>query len=187
MSKWQKYYEDTKSKPPAKLLVEALSFVDNKVRALDLGSGALVDSKYLLSLGFEVVAVDQENYAEEIVDDKFRFICSSFADYQFPQDSFNLINAQFSLPFHGQDAFEMLWKRIIAALKHNGVFVGQFFGLNDEWNVDETKLIFHSKNQIESLLKGLEVLKLVEIEKDGVLANGKTKHWHTFHVIVRKN
>ena len=29
MIKWQGYYEDTKSKPPSKLLLEALPFVKN--------------------------------------------------------------------------------------------------------------------------------------------------------------
>ena len=186
MSKWQKYYDDTKNKQPAKILVEALSFVENKNRALDLGAGALVDSGYLLSLGFEVVAVDREKFPEQIVDEKFSFVQSSYNDYEFPEDSFDLISAQFSLPFNGADGFEVLWQKIISSLKPGGVFVGQLFGLNDEWNNSETKLVFHSKKQVEDLFAGLEILKLVEIERDGKLASGEPKHWHLFNIIVRK-
>ncbi|HRH22150.1 MAG TPA: class I SAM-dependent methyltransferase [bacterium] len=186
MSKWQSYYDDTKDRQPAKILVEAVSFVANKNRALDLGAGALTDSKYLLSLGFEVVAVDQEKFSDQIDDDKFSFMQSSYQNYEFPEDSFDLINAQFSLPFNGKDGFEILWQKIILALKQDGLFVGQFFGLNDEWNTAESKLIFHSKEQVEVMLSGLEILKLVEIERDGKLASGEPKHWHLFNIIVRK-
>lgn len=186
MSKWQSYYDDTKDRQPAKILVEALSFVANKNRALDLGAGALTDSKYLLSLGFEVVAVDQERFSDQIDDDKFSFVQSSYGDYEFTENSFDLISAQFSLPFNGADGFEVLWQKIISSLKSGGIFVGQLFGLNDEWNNSETKLVFHSKKQVEDLLAGLEILKLVEIERDGKLASGEPKHWHLFNIIIRK-
>lgn len=85
MSKWQNYYQDTKSKPPSKMLLGALSFVEDKSRALDLGAGASVESKYLLSLGFNVTAVDQEEFPEQILDNNFEFIRSSFKDYEFPK------------------------------------------------------------------------------------------------------
>lgn len=186
MNKWQGYYKDTKDKPPSKFLLEALSLVENKSRALDLGAGALVESKYLLSLGFDVVAVDQERFPEQISDSKFTFVQSSFKDYQFPKDSFDLITAQFSLPFNGIEGFSELWNRIILSLKHKGIFVGQLFGENDEWNVAGSELVFHSKKEVEGLLTGLEVLKLEEVNKDNILSNGKPKHWHIFHIIVRK-
>jgi len=132
MNKWQEYYEDTKSKSPSKMLLEALPFVENKSKALDLGAGALVESKYLLSMGFDVVAVDQERFPEEITNDKFKFVQGSFKDYEFPKESFDLITAQFSLPFNGKNGFTELWNKVVASLKTNGVFVGQLLVLNDE-------------------------------------------------------
>lgn len=186
MSKWQGYYEDTKNKPVSKLLLEALPLVVNRGRALDLGAGALVDSKYLLSLGFVVVALDQEKFAEQIVDEKFTFVQSAYNDYEFPEASFDLISAQWSLPFQGPVDFEKLWRKMIDSLKPGGLFVGQLFGLNDEWNLSDTKLAFHSKEQVGKLLAELEILKLEELERDGELANGQPKHWHVFYVIARK-
>lgn len=186
MSQWQKYYEDTKSKPSSKLLLEALSFVKNKSKALDLGAGALVESKYLLSQGFEVVAVDQEKFPEAITDVKFNFIQSTFKDYVFAKSNFDLITAQFSLPFNGKDGFDSLWNKIMVSLKPEGIFTGQLFGLNDEWNVPSSELIFHSRKQVEQLLSGMEVLKLEEIDKNSKLSNGNPKHWHVFHIIARR-
>lgn len=187
MSTWQGYYQNTKDKPPSKWLLEALPFVKNKVKALDLGAGALVESKYLLSLGFEVVAVDKELFRGQIVNGKFTFVQSAYGDYAFPVGDFDLVTAQYALPFNGQSGFTELWEKIVSSLKPDGVFVGQLFGPRDEWNVDETKLAFHTRAQIEALLAGLEVLKLEEVEKDGKLANGSPKHWHIFHIIFRRN
>lgn len=186
MNKWQEYYKNTKNNPPSKLVQMGVSFIDHKSKALDLGAGGLVDSEYLLSLGFEVIAVDKEKPPKQIINDKFEFIQSLFKDYDFPKSAFDLINAQFSLPFNGQDTFSFVWEKILSSLKPQGVFVGQLFGLNDEWNVPGTKLAFNSKEQVESLLAGLEVLKLEEVEKDGKIADGTPKHWHVFHIIARK-
>jgi len=167
-------------------LLEALSYVENRYKALDLGVGALVESKYLLSQGFEVIAVDQEKFSEELSNTGFKFIQSSFKDYEFPKDAFDLITAQFSLPFNGKSDFKVLWSKIVVSLKSGGVFVGQLFGINDEWNVDGSELAFHSKEEVKELLTGLEVLKLEEVDKDGKLSNGNPKHWHVFHIIARK-
>lgn len=186
MSNWQKHFEDTKSNPPSKLLVEALSFVTNNSKALDLGAGALTGSKHLVSLGFEVVAVDQEPFEEIISDTQFEFIKSTFLDYEFPKSHFDLITAQFSLPFNGAAGFEILWEKIISSLTPGGIFTGQLFGLNDEWNVPESTLVFHSREQVEHLLSSIEILKLEEKEWDGILANGVPKHWHVFHIIARQ-
>ena len=54
MSHWSQYIAKTKNKSPRPLLVRALSYVKNKNKALDLGAGALNDSRYLLENGFKV-------------------------------------------------------------------------------------------------------------------------------------
>jgi tellurite methyltransferase len=97
-----------------------------------------------------------------------------------------LITAQFSLPFNGKEGFDVLWNKIVASLKPRGVFTVQLFGINDDWNVDGSKLVFHSRKEVEELLTGLEVLKLEEVDKDGKLSNRNPKHWHVFHIIARR-
>ncbi len=72
--RWANYYNATSSKPPSRLLMRALEYVrkgNNTLTALDLGAGALVDSKFLLDQGFIVTAVDNsaasENLAKKII------------------------------------------------------------------------------------------------------------------------
>jgi trans-aconitate methyltransferase len=191
---WQahlEYYEQTKNRPPSKLLVKAMSFVADRQNALDLGSGALKDSKYLLDQGFkEVWAVDKEalpvELSEYIKDERFHFVQSTFESFEFPNGKFDLINASYSLPFISPSEFSKTWSHIISALKSGGVFAGQFFGVNDEWNDGKNGMTFHSEEEIQEVLKGLEVVELSEEEQDRKMADGDGKHWHVFNVIARK-
>jgi tellurite methyltransferase len=45
---------------------------------------------------------------------------------------------------------------------------------------------FHSRDEVLTLLRGLEVEHLQEIDEDGTTAVGDAKHWHLFHVVARK-
>lgn len=47
-------------------------------------------------------------------------------------------------------------------------------------------MTFHSKEEVENLLKNFEIIKLKEIEKDTPTALGKMKHWHMFNIIAKK-
>lgn len=189
-SDWKKYFEQTKNKPPRSLLVEALPYVKNRKRALDLGSGALNDSIYLLKEGFEeVTAVDKEQVASEIAkilpEDKFKYHIINIEDCNFSLEYYDLINAQYSLPFVNPESFERVIKDIIGSLNLDGIFTGQFFGERDEWNGDPS-MTFVTRQQAESLFSGIEIIKFEEEEKDSPTAMGDMKHWHIFHFIVRK-
>ncbi|MDP4000644.1 MAG: class I SAM-dependent methyltransferase [bacterium] len=187
---WQKYFQLTKDRPPSVLLQKAVGFVVTKNLALDLGAGGLKDSKYLLEQNFKkVVAVDQEQIPSEMIDlldkTRFQFIRSSFDKFIFPVKTVDLINAQFSLPFVSQNDFDAVWSNIINALSPKGVFVGQFFGIRDEWNSGELDMTFHTIEQVRGLVKDLGTIEFSEEEKEKPLANGDLKHWHIFHIIVR--
>ena len=187
---WPDYYAATRGKPPRPLLIEALKYVINKNQALDLGAGALRDTLYLLDQGFEVTAVDSAPMvAEEVIkvpSDKLHHAMSTFADYKFPRDYYDLVSAMYALPFNPPDSFNVVFTKLKGSLKVGGVFCGQFFGLNDEWNTGKGKMSFHSREDIEKLLAGMEVISIAEEEKDDKTALGVSKHWHVFHVIARK-
>lgn len=156
-----------------------------------MGGGALNDTKYLLNEGFEhVMVVDIEPNVQEKVAEidnpRLEASVTSFSQFDFPENKYDLVNAQYSLPFHGPEGFDELIKKITKSLKSSGIFVGQFFGDRDEWNTPENKITFQTKEEIESLLLPLEVLEFIEEEKDGTTASGSTKHWHIFHFIARK-
>ena len=187
---WQQHYLDRINRPVAPLLEEAMSFVDQKGTAVDLGSGDLVDAKFLLSQGFtKVIAIDKELPLDEqfngLDETSFKFIQSEFDKFEFPKKEYDLINAQYSLPFNTQQTFDKLWRDLQESLTPNGIFVGQFFGVNDEWNNQNKDITFHTKMEVNNLIKDMEVLKFQEEEIDRKLSNGHKKHWHLFHVITK--
>lgn len=187
-SSWKQYYKNTAGRPPRKELVEAVVLVENKGFALDLGAGAMQDSIYLLEQGFkEVVAVDLESSVKGMAptDQRLQVIISSFEDFNFPDNKFDLVNAQFSLPFTHPQHFARVFNSVKKSLKKNGVFVGQLFGDRDEWNKNQD-MTFLSKDNVLSLLDDMEVIKMQEEERDGKTAAGNEKHWHLFNLILRK-
>jgi SAM-dependent methyltransferase len=186
---WKDYFELTKGRPPKPLLVEALGFVEDKNQAIDLGSGALNDSMFLLDEGFnKVIALDKESIAEEVSallpKDRFEYVIASMEEYTFDL-KFDLINAQYSLPFVAPANFDRVLKEVISSLSVDGIFVGQLFGEHDEWSKNPN-MTFHTKSNALNLFSGLEVIKFNEIEKEGKTAAGTMKHWHLFEFIVRK-
>lgn len=189
---WQVYFDKTKNKPINPFHVRAFNLVQKKDEALDLGAGALVHSKYLLDLGFKhVTAVDLNKVSDDILDtlakDRFNYHISSFEKFDFTENKYDLINTSYSLPFNPPQSIEQVFNKIKRSLKTGGIFVGQFFGDRDSWKKTKPEMTFHTRQQVEQLLSGLEIIELSEEEKDSKPTIGVLKHWHLFHVIARKH
>ncbi len=187
---WYKYAERARDRPPRPLLVDALAHVKNRNRALDFGSGALTDSRFLVDEGFaHTIALDGEPIAEAVAKtlpaDRFTYSISSFENYAFPASAFDLINAQYALPFIRQTAFGRVFADLAASLQHNGILTGQLFGDRDDW-VGTDEMTFHNVDEARSLLRGFDNIMFCEEERDGQTLNGAPKHWHLFNFIVRK-
>lgn len=186
------YFENTKNFPPHKLLQEALPFVLTKDRALDLGAGALRDSKLLLAGGFkEVVAVDASKelsaMAEGVGDQRLTAVTTRFEEYQFPPEYFDLVSSQFALPFCDPEEFAKVFESLLASLVPGGVFTGQLFGDRDRWAGESHKAkTFLTREQAEQVLAGLDVRKFNEVERDSLTADQTPKHWHYFEIIAIK-
>jgi SAM-dependent methyltransferase len=188
---WKEYFERTKDSKPRPLLVKAVDFVNEKNTALDLGSGALNDVRYLVSKDFaHITAVDSKPVAIEIIKnfppEIVSYVISTFENFNFIENTYDLINAQYSLPFNPQDSLEKVFTSIIKSLKKGGILTGQFFGEKDEWNIPGHKMNFQTREQTEKLLNGLEIIDFEEEEALRKTAKGDMKHWHVFHFIVRK-
>lgn len=190
MHDWKTYYRQTKDAPPSPLLIRALAYVAHRDKAIDIGGGALKDTRYLLAQGFDTTVIDQEESLTEMVklvcDDRLHANVTSFVDYAFPEQTFDLVSAMFALPFNPPDTFDTVFGKIKNSLAPDGIFCGQFFGEHDEWS-SNPNMTFHTKEQVEKLLSDLETIELEEREYDGKLASGLPKHWHIFNVIARKN
>lgn len=187
---WSEYYKITKVKPPSKLLISALDNVLDKNKAIDIGAGSLKDTVYLLEQGFDVTSIDKSPLMEEesksINHEHLHVYTSSFEEFDFPIEEYDIASAMFALPFMNPNSFDSVFSKIKDSLNTGGVFCGQFFGINDEWSTN-SKMTFHTKEQVEQLLGDLEIIRFQEEEKDDMTAMGKMKHWHIFHVIARKN
>lgn len=190
MYNWQPYIDKTKNKPPRELLVRALEFIKEKKIALDLGAGALNDTKFLIESGFEkVIAIDSEENSEVLsgLDKKIIFFKKRrIEEYDFPLETFNLVNAQFVLPFIAKDELPRVMRDIEISLKKDGIFVGQFFGPRDSW-ATHTDVSVYAQKEVEQFFAGMKVIYFKEEEKDYKTLLKKEKHWHIFHFIVRKN
>jgi SAM-dependent methyltransferase len=185
---WGRFYGFTKDSPPWPLLIRAAALAPKGGRALDLGAGAGRDTRYLLEHGFQVTAVDAEPGAAALLatlpPDHLQVVQSSFEDFAFA--TYDLISAQFALPFMPRDRFATMFGRLKAALAPGGVFAGQFFGVHDEYNNTERVMTFLTRAEAEDLLSDLEVIELTEEDADGHKADGSPKHWHVFHILARR-
>lgn len=186
---WVNYYETTKDNPPQPLLVQAVSLLDKTGTALDLGCGAGNGTRYLLEQGFIVTAVDADQNAEGFLrqlpnQDHLNFIVANFETFQ--PESYDLVSAQYALPFNPKDTFRQVVERIKGAINSGGIFTGQLFGVNDTWNKPDTKMTFHTKEEAKELFEDMEILEFKEDERDATDASGTPKHWHVFHIIAKK-
>ena len=187
---WAEFYKHTRERPPWPRMIRAASLVTRKNRALDLGCGAGRDTRYLLTQGFQVTAVDADANAMAILatfpQEKLRAVQSSFGDFVF--ENYDLINAHYCLPFLAREQFYSVFGKVRQALNSEGIFVGQFFGTHDQWNTAERaeKMTFLTRKEAMQALDGLDVVEFDEEDVDSVVADGSPKHWHVFHIIARK-
>src|SRR2546423_774466 len=97
------YIEACRFDPPRPLLIKASALAKRREHALDAGAGALNATKYLLSAGFaHVTALDAsphaQKVAEELPREQVNFVLSRFEDFAFPENAYDLVNAEFTLP-----------------------------------------------------------------------------------------
>ncbi|HEX9038222.1 MAG TPA: class I SAM-dependent methyltransferase [Ktedonobacterales bacterium] len=190
---WDDFYRATKDSPSWPLVARAAAFAPRGADggcALDLGAGAGRDTRYLLGQGFAVTAVDGQQASMALLaglpQERLRAVQSSFEDFTFEPATYDLISAQYALPFMPPAQFFPVFARIKTALVPGGVFAGQFFGVHDEWNTPDTTMTFLTRAQAEDLLRDLETVELTEEDADSGTAVGASKHWHVYHILARK-
>ena len=187
---WDNFVEATKDKPPRQILTDALKYVDKPGKALDIGAGALNESRYLLAHGFQVTAIDGEpafaRVAASIKNKDFQFEQISYESYKFPKNRYDLVVASYSLPFTSSSHFERVVRDVLSAVKPGAVFAGHLFGKNDEWNNGDGRANFITPEQLDNFLAGFEKLSIREEEGEQGADTGGSKYWHIFHIIARK-
>jgi len=180
--KWNTYFSNTKDRGARPLLIEALPYVKDKNHALDLGCGTGADTNFLKANGFSVTSVDSSPEVKEYFPD---VVISTFIDLPFPKEKYDLVNAQYSLPFNSPDSFTEMFERLTGSLKSGGIFAGQFFGTEDSWSKNE-KMTFHTEEEVRKLFEHYKILVFRERKENGKTASGEAKFWHVFNVIAQK-
>jgi len=194
---WNQYYNAVVGRPPRDTLIAALAlfdgenYSDKKLFAVDLGCGEGRDTIELLRRGWQVLAIDgnEEAIARMLArpDINSKLLTTQtmrFEELVLPA-GLDLVNASFSLPFCPPEQFPDLWEKIVTSLKPGGRFCGQLFGDRDSWAV-YTTMNYHTRTQIEKLLRSFDVEMLQEEEHPGKTAIGEVKYWHIFHIVARK-
>jgi SAM-dependent methyltransferase len=186
--RWQRFIAATRDEPSWPRLIRAAEMFKAAGDALDVGAGAGRDTAYLLDHGWRVTAIDSSpsalNALERFAHHNLRVVATRAED--FVPSTYDLVNAQFSLPFIAPEHFTATVQRLRDSVRPNGVFAATFFGTRDEWNVPGTSLSFSSRAYIEELFHGWNVIELAEVEEDGHVATGAPKHWHVHHLIARR-
>ena len=188
-ARWRAFVENTQGQPPWPRLVQAAEMFDQPGDALDIGAGAGRDTAHLLHRGWRVTAVDSSPSATAALrrlpgQRNLHVVVSAIQD--FAPAAYDLVNAQFSLPFIPPAQFDATVQRLRTAVRPDGVMAATFFGKRDEWNVPGTEQNFSSRADVERMFSGWEIIELTEVEEDGHTADGSPKHWHVFHLIARR-
>ena len=192
---WPGYFGAVLGKGARETLVAALdSFAQEGLAegfAVDIAAGEGRDTLELLKRGWRVVATDGHPDAfsylwprvPEALKPHLTTVEVNFAEMQIPDC--DLVNASYALPFCEPQHFLGLWTRIVAAIRPDGRFAGQFFGRRDSWASlpDRTH---HSRDDVLKLLEGFEIEMMNEEEMDDMPEVRNPKHWQLFHVVARK-
>ena len=183
MSEWNEYHKVTNNIPPRKNIVNFINnYKELSGKAIDIGCGAGNDTIYLIQNNWNVLAIDGsdvENSIKEKLNDeekeKFSFQVQKFEDLKLPKS--DLIISNNALPFCNKEYFYTMWQEICNSINSNGFFVGNLFGINDEWNTPKDKRTFLNKEQVIDLFKDFEIISLKEFEKDRTTALGVTTYY----------
>lgn len=192
---WQRYY-GAAGEAPRETLLDALRRHESEGRppgfAVDLGCGSGRDTLELLRRGWNVLAVDGEAKAIELLaaqpdaaaaGERLQTLVASYAEARWP--AADLVNASFSLPFSPPPVFAETWERVVASLRPGGRFSGHLFGVRDEW-APAPDITFHTREEVDELIAGFEVESFEEVERDGPGALVAMKRWHGFFLVLRK-
>jgi len=185
------YYDGVAGRPPRETLVAAAGAFDRPGFAVDLGCGEGRDAVPLLKAGWRVLAIDAD--AEGIqrlssrpdlpADSALETRVARIEDVEWP--AADLVNASFALPLVAPDRFATVWKRIGESLVPGGRFAGQLYGPRDGW-ATRPGLTILDRSAVERLISSFEIERFDEVERDEPTARGTPKHWHVFHLVLRK-
>ena len=187
---WQSYNEAQLTRavrPLAALLLEHAGDGNGR-HAIDLGCGSGVETRALVAAGWRVTAIDSDpsmpaRLADLASSGEVITVVSDIRDARLPEAV--LVHSSLTLPFVPATDFAPVWERIRHSLLPGGWLAVDLFGTRDDWS-GTPDLNFHPRAGVDQLLAGLDVVEIVEEERDGPAFRAASKHWHVFHVLARR-
>jgi SAM-dependent methyltransferase len=192
---WAAFAAATAGRGPLEYFQSAMEFVDGNRgagrQAIDLGCGGGADTRALLARGWRVLAVDAEPGADRLVstgltDSRRELLDISIGRFhEVALPPADLVYAQFSLPFAGQH-FERSVEVALEAVIPGGAFVGQLFGVNDDWVAEEGAVVV-DRSWVDRTFDRFEHTEFEEQEFDAPYGtDGGTRHFHFFDIRARR-
>ena len=192
---WEEYYESTGDRRHRDTLEKALVRFDKEEavgHAVDLGCGNGRDTIELLRRGWSVLAIDAQSSAIESLRNRPELkelktiLVTKVAHFENAAWSgADLVNSSFALPLCRKTDFLKIWQRIFNSLRTGGRFSGQLYGDRDEWAGNPTNSHF-TLAELQKLTATYDVEDFWEEETKSVTPRGAPKHWHIYHIVVRK-
>jgi trans-aconitate methyltransferase len=192
-SYWATYNARQERRPVRPLCLEVLDAAGPGAgrAAIDLGCGAGVETRALLTAGWSVLALDGEPgtrervlaTAEGVQQDRLTIDTIDFRDLR-ALPAVELVYAGYSLPYIHPGDFARIWGLIRTSLRPGAWFAGNLFGVRDSW-AGNPQATFLSEDAARALFEGMEMHMFNELEEEG-LADSAPKHWHVFDVIARQ-
>jgi len=189
---WSKFVEATQNRQPVGYLMEAVEILGPiKGRALDIGCGSGVDSKYLADNGFQVEAVDiNETSIEQTkklcADLSVSIFQKDIVQYNIVLETYHLIIAWNILSFLTKDNSQRIVSSIQDGLVKGGLFVFSFFGPDDDWVKIYSEMSFWTIEELKNLLSKMNFIKVLEEKQRRPGAVGQIKFWHVIRGIAQK-
>lgn len=175
--RWLRFYERSESKPPSALLAQGL---ESHLRAggrgpgvfVDLGSGAGVESRRMLELGWRVLAIDPEAQAIDWLQGRvsaaqqprLQTQVAGILQAQLPSNA-DVVFAGTVLPHLRRADVAPALARAAAALKPGGTLVADFFGPQHAFAGSRPDLSLFSADEVRAMLP--PELDVVSLRSDG--------------------
>lgn len=185
------FTKHTKKKIPNRTLMRLVENVDcQSCKALDIGSGPLVETKFLLEKGCFVDAIDKDSesaqMASQIKDEKFSFFHTDVVNFNFKKEVYGLIVSLHALPFVNPNDFNSIFNKILYSLKSGGYLCISLFGDRDGWVSTRDTMSFFTREEVESMFSSLKILRFIEDDDVAPTASGEAKEWHIYTIIAKK-
>ena len=191
LEKIKEFYKKTMKKNPS--LALRRFFLNNYNEnfkgntAIDLGCGAGNDTEFLISKGFKVTAIDNNEQVKSIFESRnlnsenLNIIIDDFSKINLPKT--DLVNAHFSMHYVKENFDGFIANLLQNVINPKGVFIGNFLGKEDDWNECNTTV---EKEKLLEFFKDFNFFYFSEEKYYQDATSKKNKFWHVYTVIAQK-